>query len=139
MLASTEPDQPMQLVSQDDGKGQKKLHGEPGLEPEDSRTQNTQEGPALLVPRTSGIWGFPSFRAKAWNVERAHLQSPPLFFESLTVALLGLTIKTRLTSNSQRPTCICLLSAGIKDKCHHTWLLWVFIYLAVWLVGFDLF
>ncbi|KAH0517505.1 Nuclear pore membrane glycoprotein 210 [Microtus ochrogaster] len=27
LLASTEPDQPMQLVSQDDGKGQKKLHG----------------------------------------------------------------------------------------------------------------
>lgn len=75
MLASTEPDQPMQLVSQDDGKGQKKLHGEPGLEPEGGGTLDTQEGPALLMPRTSGIWGFLSFRAKAWNVERAHL--PP--------------------------------------------------------------
>lgn len=79
MLASTEPDQPMQLVSQDDGKGQKKLHGEPGLEPEGGVTLDTQEGPALLMPRTLGIWGFSSFRAKAWNVERAHV--PPPFFE----------------------------------------------------------
>ena len=47
-----------------------------------------------------------------------------LFFETgfLCVALepvLELTLKTRLTSNSQRSACLCLSNAGIKGLHHH--------------------
>lgn len=33
-------------------------------------------------------------------------------------SVLELTLQTRLVSNSQRSTCFCLLSAGIKCVCH---------------------
>lgn len=33
-----------------------------------------------------------------------------------------LTVWTRLALNSQRSSCLCLLKAGIKTMCHHTWL-----------------
>jgi hypothetical protein len=35
------------------------------------------------------------------------------------LAVLELTLQTRLASNSQRFTCLCLSSAGIKGVCHH--------------------
>lgn len=38
------------------------------------------------------------------------------------LANLGLTLKTRLASNSQNPTCLCLPSNGIKGAHHHIWL-----------------
>ena len=34
-------------------------------------------------------------------------------------AVLELTLQTRLALNSQRSTCLCLLSAGIKGMHHH--------------------
>lgn len=56
MLASTEPDQPMQLVSQDDGKGQKKLHGEPSLELEGGGALDTRKvlHCSCIGPQVSG-------------------------------------------------------------------------------------
>lgn len=35
---------------------------------------------------------------------------------------LKLTVKTRLASESQRFTCLCLLSSGIKGVGHYAWL-----------------
>ena len=37
----------------------------------------------------------------------------------LPLAILNLALYTRLTSNSQRSACFCLLSAGIKGVYHH--------------------
>lgn len=43
------------------------------------------------------------------------------------VALAGLklTMQTRLAQNSQSWACLCLLSAGMKGMCHHTWLFFI--------------
>ena len=50
-----------------------------------------------------------------------------VFFETVshgvTLAILELTIWTRLASNSQRSTYLYLLSAMIRGVRHHTWLL----------------
>lgn len=40
-------------------------------------------------------------------------------FISVALAVLEPALKTRLASNSQRSTCLCLLNAGIKGLCHH--------------------
>lgn len=54
-----------------------------------------------------------------------HLLSLFVLFETGThsVALAGLvfTLQVRLTSDLQRPACLCLPSAETKDGCHHTW------------------
>ena len=38
----------------------------------------------------------------------------------VALAVLELTLYTRLATNSQRSTCLCLPSAGIKAVCHHS-------------------
>ena len=38
----------------------------------------------------------------------------------LWLAVLELTMYTRLASNLQRSACLCLPSAGIKSICYHT-------------------
>jgi hypothetical protein len=38
---------------------------------------------------------------------------------------------TRLASNSQRSTCLSLLSAGIKSVHHHAWF-YIFYFMSVW-------
>ena len=47
-----------------------------------------------------------------------------VFFERgsyiLALAVLELTLQTRLALNSQRSAYLCLPSARIKDTCHHT-------------------
>lgn len=49
-----------------------------------------------------------------------------LFFLSFFFFLLKAECLYRLASSSQTSTCLCLLSAGIKCACHHTWLPMVF-------------
>jgi hypothetical protein len=41
---------------------------------------------------------------------------------NVVLAVLKLTMKTRLASNSQRSTCLCLRTAGTKGIHHYTWL-----------------
>lgn len=36
-----------------------------------------------------------------------------------SLAVLELTLQTRLVSSSQRSTCLCFLNTGIKVVCHH--------------------
>lgn len=33
-----------------------------------------------------------------------------------------LTVQARLTSNSWKPACLCLLSARVQGVCHYAWL-----------------
>jgi hypothetical protein len=49
---------------------------------------------------------------------------PSPFKDTVSMCLLGVTelaMLTRLLSNSQRSTCLCLPSAGVKGVCHHAW------------------
>lgn len=39
----------------------------------------------------------------------------------VALAVLGLTMYTRLALNVQRLTCLCFLSDGTKGVCHHDW------------------
>ena len=39
-----------------------------------------------------------------------------------SLALLEFALLKRLASNSQRSTCVCLLSAGVRDVLRHAWL-----------------
>jgi hypothetical protein len=41
------------------------------------------------------------------------------------IAVLELTMFTRRASNSQRPTFLCLLSAGIKGMHHYSWTIYL--------------
>jgi hypothetical protein len=42
-------------------------------------------------------------------------------FLCVALAVLELTLWTKLSSNSQRSGCLCLPSAGIKGMSHHSW------------------
>jgi hypothetical protein len=86
-----------------------------------------------LVP--VGMLHFPSFFShtetpclpKFWIIV-CLFRSFETEFCDVALDVLELTLKTRLTSNSQRSSCLCLLSAGIKGVHYHhlalNFLLW---------------
>ena len=49
-----------------------------------------------------------------------------------SLAVLGLTLYTRLVSSSQRSTCLCFSYTGIKGLCHHCPADNIFIYIFVY-------
>jgi hypothetical protein len=62
---------------------------------------------------------------KQGGEKRIYLPLPYISFLFLTgflcvaLAVLDLSLKTGLTSNSQRSACLCLLSTGVKSMHHH--------------------
>ena len=69
----------------------------------------------------SCVWTEPLDPCKVSSLSGISRQKLWREFQFLCVALavLEVSLWTRLTSNSQRSTCLSLQSAGIKDVCHH--------------------